>query len=191
MDSGTGTSSIRNDLLNNHNFATWSIQVKLVLEQKRVRSIVDGLDVAPSAPTSNASNAEQEKYRERMIHFSERHGVARSMILLVMERRLQKKYATFENVVELWDQLKTDNTAGVRRDKWGLCSDLAAAQIGDSVVTYVDKIQSIVDDFNLVSATDQISNSEHSYYLPHGLPVGEDWNMFKQLVCSKTGTESV
>jgi hypothetical protein len=40
------------DLLNHRNFATWSIQVMLVLEQKRVRSIV-GLDVSPKEPTSD------------------------------------------------------------------------------------------------------------------------------------------
>jgi hypothetical protein len=63
-------------------FATWSIQVLLVLEQKRVRSIVDGLEVAPTAP-SDVSDAVKEKFRERLILFSERKSVARSTIYLL------------------------------------------------------------------------------------------------------------
>jgi len=56
---GIPTGITRIDLLYDHNFSTWSIQVILVLEQKRVRSIVDGLDVAPRVPASNASDAER------------------------------------------------------------------------------------------------------------------------------------
>jgi hypothetical protein len=78
MDSGSGASSVRIDLLNDHNYATWSIQVLLVLGQKRVRSIIDGLEVAPAAPATSASDDVKEKYRERLILFSERKGVARS-----------------------------------------------------------------------------------------------------------------
>jgi hypothetical protein len=78
---------------------------------KRVRSIVVGLDVAPKEPISDAFGAIQEKFRERMVLFSERQGVvARSTILLAMECRLQKKYAFIENVVDLWKRLRTDNT---------------------------------------------------------------------------------
>jgi hypothetical protein len=70
----------------------------LVLEQKRVRSIVDVLDVAPKEPTSDAFSAVQEKFRERMVIFSERQGVvARSTILL-----WNAGYAFIENVVDLW-----------------------------------------------------------------------------------------
>jgi hypothetical protein len=137
-------------------FATWSIQVLLVLEQKRVRSIVDGLKVTPTAPASDTSDAAKEKFREWLILFSERKSVARSTILLAKEHPgLQKKYSSGEDVVKLWDQLKTDNTAKIKRS---LRSDLAAVRLGDSVNTYVNKIQSIVDDFNLVSSTDQISD---------------------------------
>jgi hypothetical protein len=156
MDSGSGASSVQIDLLNDHNYATWSIQVLLVLEQKRVRSIVDGLEVAPAALATSASDDVKEKYRERLILFSEHKGMARSTILLAMERRLQKKYSTVDDVVLLWGQNKTNNTAKIKRDKWSLRSDLAAVRLGDSVDTYVDKIQNIVDDFNLVSSTDQI-----------------------------------
>jgi len=102
-----------------------------------------------------------------MILFSKRQGVAWSTMLLAMEWRLQKKCASIEGVVELWVRLKAEK---VGRDKWSLRSDLASIRLGDSVDTYVDKIQSIVDDFNLVSTVDQISNSEHAYYLLHGLP---------------------
>ena len=80
-------------------------------------------------------------------------------------------------MVELWTRLKVDNKEKIKRDKWNLRSDLASVRLGDSVDAYVNKIQSIVDDFNLVSVTDQISNSEHAYYLLHGLPEGEDWNV--------------
>jgi len=94
MDTPTGITRI--DLLNDHNFSTWSIQIMLILDQKRVRLIVDGLDIAPRVPSSNASDAEREKFRKRVILFSERQGVARSIMLLVMERRLHKKHSSIE-----------------------------------------------------------------------------------------------
>jgi hypothetical protein len=57
----------------------------------------------------------KEKYRERLILVSDRKGVARSTILLAMECRLQKKYSTVDDVVLLWDQIKTNNTAKIKR----------------------------------------------------------------------------
>jgi hypothetical protein len=46
-----------------------------------------------------------------MVLFSERQRVvARSTILLAMDRRVQKKYSFIENVVDLWKRLRTDNS---------------------------------------------------------------------------------
>jgi hypothetical protein len=109
--------------------------------------------------------------------------VARSTVLLATERWLQKKCSPIEGVVALWIRLKAGNTEKIKRDK---CSDLTSVRLGDSVDTYVDKIRDIVDSTWLRQRIrSQTAN------MPSISSTGEDWNMFKRLICSRTGTESV
>jgi hypothetical protein len=135
MNSGSGTSFGWIDLLNDHNYATRSIQVLLVLEQKGVSLIVDDLKVASAAPATCASDDVKEKYRELLILLLESKGVARSTILLGMEHRLQKRYSTVHDVVSLLDKIKTNSTAEIKWDKWSLHSDMAAVRLSHSVDT--------------------------------------------------------
>jgi len=47
-----------------------------------------------------------------------------------------------------------------------------------------------VNDFNLCveSSTDTMPKSKHSYYLMQGIPKGDDWRVFTQLMYDKIDT---
>jgi hypothetical protein len=57
-------------------YKSWSLEVEILLEQKQVIGIVDGTEEAPEDATELKSGKKQ-------------HGIARSTILLAMQRSLQ------------------------------------------------------------------------------------------------------
>ena len=65
-------------------YKSWSLEVEILLEQKQVLGIVDGTEEAPDA--KNAKDMTGFKA------WKQQHGIARSTILLVMERSLQQQY---------------------------------------------------------------------------------------------------
>jgi hypothetical protein len=65
------------------------------LEQKQVLGIVDGTEKPPEDATELKS-------------WKKRNGIARSTILLMMERSLQQQYGVQKDAKTRWDQLKED-----------------------------------------------------------------------------------
>jgi hypothetical protein len=65
-------------------YKSWSLEVEILLEQKQVLGIADGTEEAPDA--KNAKNATEFNA------WKKQHGIARSTILLAMERSLQQQY---------------------------------------------------------------------------------------------------
>jgi len=115
----------------------------LILRQERVRNVVNGKE---SKPTTETSRKETSAYWER-------HDVAWSTILLAIKDRIQAKYATVEDVEELWQKLKDDNTEKIKLDLWSLRSELYAVQLGDygTVDAYAARIAKLIEDFNLAA----------------------------------------
>jgi len=170
-------------------YKSWSLEVEILLEQKQVLGIVDGTEEAPDA--KNAKDATEFKA------WKKQHGIARSTILLAMERSLQQQYGVQKDAKALWDQLKEDYKSKVKLNVWALRDEMSAVRLSDceNVQEYASKIQSYVNDFNLCADTDSSSTgsgtmpkSEHTYYLMKGVPKDDDLRVFTQLMYDKIDT---
>jgi hypothetical protein len=62
-------------------YKSWSLEIEILLEQKQVLGIIDGTEEAPDAKDGTQFKA-----------WKKQHGIARSTILLAMERSLQQQY---------------------------------------------------------------------------------------------------
>jgi hypothetical protein len=118
----------------------WSLQVEILLEQKQILGIVNS--TAEAAATTNRTEFKEWKTQ---------HGIARSTILLAMERSLQQQYGVQKDTKVLWDQLKEDNKSKLKLNVWGLQDEMSAVRLGEceNVQDYPSKIQGYVNNFNL------------------------------------------
>jgi hypothetical protein len=114
------------------------LEVEILLEQKQVLGIVDGTEEAPEDATELKS-------------WKKQHGIARSTILLAMERSLQQQYGVQKDAKALWDQLKEDYKSKVKLNVWALRNKMSAVKLSncENVQEYASKIQGHVNDFNL------------------------------------------
>jgi len=146
-------------------YKSWSLEVEILLEQKQVLGIVDGTEEAPENTTELKS-------------WKKQHGIARSTILLAMERSLQQQYGVQKDAKALWDQLKEDYKSRVKLNVWALREEISAVKLRDceNVQEYASKIQGHVNDFNLcadsLTGSGLMPKSEHSYYLMQGICKG-------------------
>jgi len=150
-----------------------------------ILGIVDGTEEAPDAKDGTEFKA-----------WKKQHGIARSTILLAMERSLQQQFGVQKDAKALWDQLKEDYKSKVKLNVWALRDEMSAVRLSDceNVQEYASKIQSYVNDFNLCADTDSstgsgtMPKSEHTYYLMKGVPKDDDWRFFTQLMYDKIDT---
>jgi len=97
---------------NGSNYKTWSIEIRLLLEQHHVWKIVG--DNRPAAPTDPAST----KYLE----WERNEETARPTIFLSLEHRLQMKYAPeMDNSASIWKKLRDGHKSKVSSNVWGIC----------------------------------------------------------------------
>jgi hypothetical protein len=162
-------------------YKSWSFEIQILLEQKQVLGIVDGTEEAPDAKDGTEFKA-----------WKKQHRIARSTILLAMERSLQQQYGVQKDAKALWDQLKEDYKSKVKLNVWALRDEMSAEKLRDceNVLEYASKIQGYVNDFNLCAecSTGTMAKSEHSYYLMQGIPKDDDWRVFTQLMYDKIDT---
>jgi len=160
-------------------YKSWSLEIEILLEQKQVLGIVDGTEEAIEDATELKS-------------WKMQHGIARSTILLAMERSLQQQYGVQKDAKALWDQVKEDYKSKVKLNVWALREEMSAVKLRDSanVQEYASKILGYVNDFNLCaeSSTGTMPKSEHSYYLLQGIAKDDDWRFFTQLMYDKIDT---
>jgi hypothetical protein len=116
---------------NGSNYAQWRTEMALLLEQKQVYGIIKGYDHKPEEPAANATAIEKAAFKDLM----NRHGVARSTILLGIERRIEVKYTVVDDVKTLWEKLPSAwksklklNIFEIREDVWSMnlkdCGDV-------------------------------------------------------------------
>jgi hypothetical protein len=164
-------------------YKSWSLEIEILLEQKQVLGIVDGTEEAPDAKDGTEFKA-----------WKKQHGIARSTILLAMERSLQQQYGVQKDAKALWDQLKEDYKSKVKLNVWALRDEMSAVKLSncENVQEYASKIQGHVNDFNLCAdsstGSGTMPKSEHSYYLMQGVPKDDDWRFFTQLMYDKIDT---
>jgi hypothetical protein len=96
-----GSTTITIIKFNGTNYAQWATETALLLEQKEVYGIIKGLDGKLEEPTANATTTENAAFKDWM----NRHGVARSTILLGMEPRIQAEYTVVDDAKKLWEKL--------------------------------------------------------------------------------------
>jgi hypothetical protein len=164
-------------------YKSWSLEIKILLEQKQVLTIVNGTEEAPNA-----------KDRTEYKAWNKQHGITRSTILLAMERSLHQQYGIQKNAKALWDQLKEDYKSKVKLNVWALRDVMSAVRLSDceDVQEYSSKIQRCINDFNLCAITNSSSTgsgtmpkSEHTYYQMKGVLKDDDWRFFTQLMYDK------
>jgi len=162
-------------------YKSWDLEIEILFKQKQVLGIVDGTEEALDAKDGTEFKA-----------WKKQHGIARSTILLAMERSLQRQYGIQKDAKALWDQLKEDYISKVKLNVWALRDEMSAVRLSDckNVQEYASKIQGYVNDVNLCaeSSTGMMPKSEHSYYLMQGIPKDDDWRCFTQLMYDKIDT---
>ena len=85
-----------------------------------VWGIIEGYDTRPPSPTTDATVTEFKEYKEWM----NRHGIARSTILLGMEPRLQNEYMDVKGAKELWEKLATAYRTKLQLNIFDISEDL-------------------------------------------------------------------
>jgi len=164
-------------------YKSWTLEIEILLEQKQVLSIVDGTEEAPDTTDATEYKA-----------WKKQHGIARSTVLLAMERSLQQQYGVQKDAKALWDQLKDDYKLKVKLNVWALRDEMSAVKLRDceNVQKYASKIQGYVNNFNLCAnsstGSGMMPRSEHSYYLMQGIPKDDDGRFFTQLMYDKIDT---
>ena len=88
-------------IFNGTNYAQWATEMAQLLEQKQVYGIIKGYDNKPEEPAANATATEKATFKDWM----NRHGIARSTILLEMERWMQAEYTVGKDAKTLIEKL--------------------------------------------------------------------------------------
>jgi acylphosphatase len=79
---------------NGTNYRQWATEMALLLEQKQVYGIIKGYDDKLEEAAANATATEKAAFKDCM----NRHGVARSTILLGIQPRIPTEYTVVNDV---------------------------------------------------------------------------------------------
>lgn len=195
------------------NYNKWSGQVELLLEAKHVLGIVTGDLKKPDSLGENATPAEKLAHSTLLETYVDKHGTARSTLLLTMEERLQVEYIKFKDAKGLWDQLAADYKSKVKRSKFRIRKELLGIKLEDcgDVATYTLMIDRLVQDWNLCIDTEVdtvtkddtmpaerrrtkatiMPDGEHIFYLLYGIPSNDDWNIFLEFMEDKNAEDTM
>jgi hypothetical protein len=176
-----------------------------LLEQKQVYDIIKGYDDKPEEPAAHATATEKAAFKACM----NRHGVARSTILLSMEPRIHAEYTLVEDAKMLWEMLASAYKSKLKRNIFEIKENLSSIKLQDwgDVENYALRIDRKVKDYNLCAgptapsttdtdATDtesaktiaKMSEQEPIIYLLRGIPRNDKWKVFAELMMDKNAT---
>jgi hypothetical protein len=85
---------------NSTNYAKWATEMAILLEQKQVYRIIKGYVDKREERAANTTATEEAALKDWM----NRHGVARSTILLSMEPRIQAESTVVDDAKTLWEK---------------------------------------------------------------------------------------
>jgi hypothetical protein len=139
------STALTNMKFHGRDYMSWSLEIEILLEQKKVLGAVDDTEEAPDAK----DGTEFKAWKKQL-------GIARSTILLAMERSLQQQYGVQKDTTAMWDPLKEDYKSKVKLNIWAVRDEMSVVRLSDceNVQEYALKIQSNVNDFNLCANTD-------------------------------------
>ena len=180
---------------NGTNYAQWATEMALLLEQKQVYGIIKGYDDKPEEPAANATATEKAAFKDWM----NRHGVARSTILLGMERSIQAEYTVIHDAKTLHEKVASAYKSKLKLNIFEIRIDLWSIKLQDcgDVDNYALQIDRKVKDYNLctgpmTSDTDadtdsaktitKMSEQGHIFYLLRGIPRNNEWKVFLELM---------
>jgi hypothetical protein len=138
-----------------------------------------------------------------------RHGVARSTILLGMELRIQVEYTVVDDAKTLQVKLASANKSKLKFNIFEIREDLWSIKQQDcgDVDNYASRIDWKVNDYKNCAgpmttdtdATDtdsaktiaKMSEQEHIFYLLHGIGRNDKWKVFLELIMDKNAKMTV
>ena len=190
--------------LNGTNYAQWATEMALVLEPKQLYGIIKAYDDKPEEPAANGTATEKAPFKDWM----NRHGVARSTVLLGMEPRIQAKYTVVDDAKTHWEKLASAYKSKLKLNIFEIREDLWSIKLQDcgDVDNYPSRIDRKVQNYNLCagptapSTTDtdadtdsaktiaKMSEQEHIFYLLRQIPRKDEWKVFLELMMDKNAT---
>jgi len=192
-------------LLNGTNYSQWVTEMALLLEQKEVYDIIKGYDGKLEEPTANPTDTGKAAFKDSM----NRHGVARSTILLGMQPWIQAEYTVIDDVKTFWEKLGSAYKSKLKCNIFEIREDLWSIKLQDcrDVDNYPSWIARKVNNYNLCagptvpSTTDtdapnmdsaktipKASEQEHIFYLLLGIPRNDEWKVVLELMRNKNAT---
>ena len=187
---------------NGTNYAQWATEMALLLKQNQVYGIIKGYDEKPEEPEANATATKKAAFKDCM----NRHGVARSTILLGMEPRMQAEYTVVKDEKTLSDKLASAYKSKLQLNIFEIREDLWSIKLQDcgDIDNYASQIDRKVKDYNLCAgpsttdndATDtdsaktiaKMSKQEPIFNLLRGIPRNNEWKVFLELMMDKNAT---
>jgi len=129
---------------NGTNYAHWATDMALLLEQKPVYGIITEYDDKPEEPAANATATEKAAFKDWM----NRHGAARSTILLGMEPRIEAEYTVVYDANMLCEKLASAYKSKLKLNIFEISEDLWSIKLQDSGVVdnYASRIDRKVND---------------------------------------------
>jgi hypothetical protein len=190
---------------NGTNYAQWATVMALLLKQKQVYGIIKGYDDKPEEPAANTTATEKAAFKDWM----NRHGVARTTMLLGMELWIQAEYTVVDDAKTLWEKLASAYKPKLNLNIFEIREDLWSIKLPDygDVDNYASWIDWKGKDYNVctgptatsTAGTDaadtdtdanamtsaKMSEQEHIFYLLRGVPRNDEWKVFLELMIDK------
>jgi hypothetical protein len=109
------------------NYAQWATEMALLLDQKQVYGIFKGYDNKPEEPAANTTATEKAAFKDWM----NRHGVAKSTILLGMEPRIPVEYTVVDDAKTLWENLASAYKSKLQLNIFEIRDELWSIKVQD------------------------------------------------------------
>jgi hypothetical protein len=109
------------------NYAQWATEMALLLDQKQVYGIIKGYDNKPEEPAANTTATEKAAFK----HWMNRHGVARSTILLGIEPRIPAEYTVVDDAKMLWEKLASAYKSHLKLNIFEIRDELWSIKLQD------------------------------------------------------------
>jgi len=187
---------------NGMNSVQWATEMALLLEQNQVHGIITGSEDKPEEPAANATATEKAAFKDWL----NRHGVARSTLLLGMKPRIQAEYMVVHDVKTLWENLASAYKSKLKLNIFEIGEHLWSIKLQDwgDDHNYASRIDRRVKDYNLCAGptapstidtdaadTDSaktiaiVYEQVHIFYLLRWIPRNDEWKVFLELMMDK------